>query len=107
MDASCGDPTKSDKPSVAAPGTDIAELNARLWQVVSEGGGWVEYRSMHPVTKLIVDKIGYVLPSRDQRHAVMCGVNRSDGTQAASEPDERRADAGATGASPLKVARAS
>jgi hypothetical protein len=35
------------------------------WHAVGRGGGWVEYCSMHPVTKLIVDKIGYVLPSRD------------------------------------------
>lgn len=79
------DPPKSDKPSVAAPGTDIAELCARVRCVVSEGGGWVEYRFMHPVTKLIIDKIGYALPSQDAQYAAMCGVNRCDGTQVSSD----------------------
>ncbi|UUX94110.1 methyl-accepting chemotaxis protein [Aquabacterium sp. J223] len=76
-------PDKAGKPAVAAPGTDVDELCRRVWQAAASGGDWVEFRAMHPVTKLIVDKIGYVLPAGGGQYAVLTSVNRGDGTEAA------------------------
>jgi hypothetical protein len=70
------DPSKADKPAVAAPGVDINELNARSFAAADEGGGWIEFRSLHPITKLPVDKLAYVLPVGDL--VVMVSANRSD-----------------------------
>lgn len=73
------DPSKADKPAVAAPGTDVNELCARVWRMAGEGGGWFEYRSTHPITKSIVDKIGFVQQISDGTLAVACAVNRGSG----------------------------
>jgi methyl-accepting chemotaxis protein len=71
-------PDKSDRPAVAAPGTDIRELCARIWRTADTGGGWIEYRAPHPVTGEVTDKIGYALLADGGRYAVMSSVNRSD-----------------------------
>jgi methyl-accepting chemotaxis protein len=71
------DPGKANKPAVAAPGVDIAELNRLTYLRADEGGGWVEFRSMHPITRLPVDKMAYVMPV--DKHVVLVSVNKSDG----------------------------
>ena len=76
------DPGKADKPAVAAPGVDIAELNAKTYARADEGGGWFEFRSLHPQTRVPVDKMAYVLPVGDL--VVMCSVNKSDGAAVAA-----------------------
>ncbi|MBX3619794.1 MAG: hypothetical protein KF891_07400 [Rhizobacter sp.] len=75
------DPSKADKPAVAAPGVNIDELNGKTYAAADAGGGWIEFRSMHPVTKLPVDKMAYVMPASDEL-IVMCSVNKSDGAPA-------------------------
>ncbi len=72
------DPKKADKPAVAAPGVNIDELNAKTYACADAGGGWIEFRSFHPVTKLPVEKMAYIQPAEAEL-VVMCGVNKSDG----------------------------
>ena len=73
------DPTKADKPAVAAPGVDIAELNRKTWHIADAGGGWVQFQSRHPVTAAVIDKMAYVLPA-DKDWVVLCSINKTDGT---------------------------
>ena len=73
------DPSKADKPAVAAPGVNIDELNARTWRCADEGGGWLQFKSLHPITKLPADKMAYVLPAGPD-WVVMCSINKNDGT---------------------------
>ncbi|WP_206955892.1 methyl-accepting chemotaxis protein [Trinickia acidisoli] len=70
-------PAKADHPAVAAPGTDIAELCARIWYAADRGGDWIEYRAPHPATNALTDKIGYALSAAGGRYAVVCAVNRA------------------------------
>ena len=72
------DPSKADKPAVAAPGVNIDELNARTWRCADEGGGWLQFKSLHPITKLPADKMAYVLPAGPD-WVVMCSINKNDG----------------------------
>ncbi|HEY0820603.1 MAG TPA: methyl-accepting chemotaxis protein, partial [Rhizobacter sp.] len=72
------DPAKADKPAVAAPGVNIDELNAKTYGAADAGGGWIEFKSLHPQTKLPVDKMAYVMPSGPEL-VVMCSVNKTDG----------------------------
>jgi hypothetical protein len=74
------DPSKVDKPAVAAPGVDIDQLCADTWAAADSGGGWIEFCSMHPITKLPAQKVGYVL-SAGSDYAVLCSVNKTDGTE--------------------------
>ena len=75
------DPSKADKPAVAAPGVNIDELNAKTYTAADSGGGWIEFKSLHPQTKLPVDKMAYVLPAGPEL-VVMCSVNKTDGAAA-------------------------
>ncbi|MBL0728640.1 methyl-accepting chemotaxis protein [Piscinibacter sp. HJYY11] len=77
------DPNKADKPAVAAPGVNIEELNAKTYAAADAGGGWIEFKSLHPQTKLPVDKMAYVLPVGAEL-VVMCSVNKTDGSVAAA-----------------------
>ncbi|HET7793808.1 MAG TPA: methyl-accepting chemotaxis protein [Rhizobacter sp.] len=76
------DPSKADKPAVAAPGVNIDELNAKTMACADAGGGWIEFKSLHPQTKLPVDKMAYVFPA-DKELIVMCSVNKGDGAAVA------------------------
>ncbi len=82
------DPGKADKPAVAAPGVDIDDLCARTHAAARAGGGWVDFRSMHPTTGAVVEKLGYCLPVDDDWVA-LCSINRTDG--AAGQPAPARA----------------
>lgn len=84
------DPSKADKPSVAAPGVNVDELNARTRQCADGGGGWIEFRALHPVSKQPVDKMAYVMPAGPEL-IVMCSVNKSDGAMAAPVAPARTA----------------
>jgi methyl-accepting chemotaxis protein len=79
------DPNKAGKPAVAAPGVNVDELNAKSFACADAGGGWIEFRSFHPVTKLPVDKMAYIQSAGDE-FIVMCGVNKSDGVPAGAVP---------------------
>ncbi|WP_206951535.1 methyl-accepting chemotaxis protein [Trinickia acidisoli] len=76
------DPAKAGKAAVAAPGVNIEELNRQTFERADCGGGWIEFRSLHPSTKMPVDKMAYVRPVGAQL-VVMCSVNKTDGLQAA------------------------
>ncbi|MBI5259965.1 MAG: chemotaxis protein [Burkholderiales bacterium] len=71
------DPSKANKPAVAAPGVDIRELNRLTYAAADAGGGWLEFRSLHPITRTPVDKMAYVVPV--DKHVVLVSVNKSDG----------------------------
>ena len=43
-----------------------------------EGGGWLQFKSLHPITKLPADKMAYVLPA-GKDWVVMCSINKTDG----------------------------
>jgi methyl-accepting chemotaxis protein len=77
------DPAKADKPAVAAPGVNIDELNAKTYAAADAGGGWIEFKSLHPQTKVPVEKMAYVMPVGAE-WVVMCSVNRTDGSGAGS-----------------------
>ncbi|RDU98807.1 methyl-accepting chemotaxis protein [Trinickia dinghuensis] len=77
------DPAKAGKPAVAAPGVDIDALNRQTFERADRGGGWIEFRSLHPVSRLPVDKMAYVRPV-GAALIVMCSVNKTDGLPAAN-----------------------
>ena len=77
------DPSKAGKPAVAAPGVNVEELNRKTMQCADGGGGWIEFRSMHPHTRAAVDKMAYIKPA-DQDLVVMCSVNKTDGVSSAA-----------------------
>lgn len=77
------DPSKADKLAAAAPGVNVEELNRKTMQCADGGGGWIEFRSMHPQTHVTVDKMAYIkLADRDL--IVMCSVNKTDGVSSAA-----------------------
>ena len=57
------DPTKANKPAVAAPGVDLDDLCRRTLSTAAAGGGWVEFRGIHPITRQPVEKMSYVRPA--------------------------------------------
>lgn len=71
------DPSKADKPAVLPPGADVQTVVNATLHAADQGGGWVEFRSWHPVNKTPVDKMAYVLPA--ETCAVMVSANKSDG----------------------------
>ena len=83
------DPGKANKPAVAAPGANIDEINAKTWHAAGMGGGWVEFSSLHPISKQPVEKMAYVLPAGPEL-AVMCSVNKTEGAAPAASPTARR-----------------
>jgi methyl-accepting chemotaxis protein len=83
------DPSKANKPAVAAPGVNVAELNRIVYATADAGGGWVEFRSLHPITRTPVDKMAYVVPL--DQHVVIVSVNKSDGGAAAPVPAATKA----------------
>ncbi|WP_127996800.1 methyl-accepting chemotaxis protein [Piscinibacter defluvii] len=82
------DPSKADKPAVAAPGVDIADLCARTHAAARAGGGWVGFRSMHPATGAVVEKLGYAL-AVDDDWVALCSINRTDGDGAGAAPPDK------------------
>ncbi|MEO6853581.1 MAG: methyl-accepting chemotaxis protein [Rhodoferax sp.] len=78
------DPSRANKPAVAAPGVNLEELNHKTITVADEGGGWIEFRGVHPITGLPADKMAYVRPAAGNDYMVMCSINKNDGTHAAS-----------------------
>ena len=78
------DPSKANKPAVAAPGVNLEELNRKTIAIADEGGGWIEFKGIHPITKLPADKMAYVLPAASHDCMVMCSINKNDGSQAAA-----------------------
>jgi methyl-accepting chemotaxis protein len=77
------DPGKAGKPAVAAPGVDVDALNRQTFERADRGGGWIEFRSLHPVSRIPVDKMAYVRPVGTAL-VVMCSVNKTDGLPAAN-----------------------
>ncbi|HET7525518.1 MAG TPA: methyl-accepting chemotaxis protein, partial [Burkholderiaceae bacterium] len=77
------DPSKAGKRrSEAIPQGNQAAIRDATWRAVAAGGGWIEFSAPHPITKRIVDKLGYVAPALAGRWAVLCSVNRGDGLSA-------------------------
>lgn len=72
------DVSKANKPAVAAPGVDIDALNRKTIACADSGGGWIEFNGIHPVTRVPVDKMAYVMPAGSEL-IVMCSINRTDG----------------------------
>jgi len=63
----------------AIPDGNQTAIRADTWRAADAGGGWIEFSAPHPITKRIVDKLGYVAPALGGRWAVLCSVNRGDG----------------------------
>nr|WP_101049159.1 methyl-accepting chemotaxis protein [Macromonas nakdongensis] len=59
-----------------APGLDADQLLRDAWDRADNGGGWVEYNIINPVTKDVRGKSSFVLPINDQL-LVGCGAYRS------------------------------
>ena len=68
----------------AIPGDNQVAIREATWRAVEAGGGWIEFSAPHPITKRVVDKLGYVVPALGGRWAVLCSVNRGDGLGAGS-----------------------
>lgn len=61
-----------------APGLDAQQLLDDAWERAEQGGGWVEYTIVNPVTRDVRGKASYVLPL-DNNLLVGCGAYRSLG----------------------------
>ena len=72
------DPSKANKPSVAAPGVNLQELKRQTCATADAGGGWFEFRGQQPITELPADKMAYVLPTGPEC-MVLCSINKNDG----------------------------
>lgn len=61
------DPAKAGTPLSAAPGLDAERLLQDAWYRIDQGGGWVDYTIVNPVTGDVRAKTSYVLPVDGQR----------------------------------------
>ena len=60
------------------PGLD-GDLVVRLgFAATSAGGGWVEYEVVHPLTKVVEEKVSYMLPLTENT-LIACGVYKPKG----------------------------
>ena len=60
------------------PGLD-GDLVVRLgFEATSAGGGWVEYEVVHPLTKVVEEKVSYMLPLTENT-LIACGVYKPKG----------------------------
>jgi methyl-accepting chemotaxis protein len=64
-----------------APGVDAQQLLEDAWHRCEQGGGWVEYNIINPVSGDVRGKSSYVLPLNDDL-LVGCGAYRSALTEA-------------------------
>jgi signal transduction histidine kinase len=60
----------------AVPGLDHAFVD-RVWNAVEQGGGWVQYEVVHPITHQVTAKESYVCDGAEGQ-AIGCGVYRLD-----------------------------
>jgi methyl-accepting chemotaxis protein len=58
------------------PGVDAQQLLDDAWRRCDQGGGWVEYNIINPVTGEVRGKSSYVLPL-DSERLIGCGAYRS------------------------------
>jgi len=63
-------------PLSAAAGLDAAQLLEDAWRRCDQGGGWVEYNIVNPVTGDVRGKSSYVMPI-DDNLLIGCGAYRS------------------------------
>lgn len=63
-----------------APGVDAQQLLEDAWERCNQGGGWVEYNIVNPVTGDVRGKASYVLPI-DQNLLIGCGAYRGTLTE--------------------------
>jgi methyl-accepting chemotaxis protein len=68
----------------ATPGVDAQQLLDDAWRRCGQGGGWVEYNIINPVTGDVRGKSSYVMPLSDDL-LIGCGAYRS----ALSDSDSR------------------
>jgi methyl-accepting chemotaxis protein len=59
-----------------APGVDAEQLITDVWLRAEQGGGWVEYNIVNPVTGNVRGKASYVIPVSDDL-VLGCGAYRS------------------------------
>lgn len=59
-----------------AQGVDAQQLLEDAWERADQGGGWVEYTIVNPVTRDVRGKASYILPL-DGQLLVGCGAYRS------------------------------
>lgn len=59
-----------------APGVDAEQLIEDVWNRAEQGGGWVEYNIVNPVTGDVRGKASYVIPVSDDL-VLGCGAYRS------------------------------
>jgi methyl-accepting chemotaxis protein len=64
-----------------APGIDADRFLRDAWEQVDQGGGWVEYNIVNPVSGVVRGKSSFVLPV-DEDILVGCGAYRSALSQA-------------------------
>jgi methyl-accepting chemotaxis protein len=95
------DPSKAGQPRSQALGKfDPAKLRDDTWRAADHGGGWVEFVAPHPVTKVPVEKLGYIAPALKGRWAVQCSVNRGDGHNSSAAAGSAGATLSPAGATP-------
>ena len=59
-----------------APGIDAERFMRDIWTQAEEGGGWVEYNIVNPLTGDVRGKSSFVLPLSDDL-LIGCGAYRS------------------------------
>ena len=68
------------------PGVDAQQLLDDAWRRCDQGGGWVEYNIINPLTGVVRGKSSYVMPLNDDR-LIGCGAYRSALTDSESRMD--------------------
>jgi signal transduction histidine kinase len=83
--AACGaKPANVGQHYSVTPGLDARFMEA-VWAAAEDGGGWVRYEVINPLTLAIMPKESYVLPL-DAQTAIGCGIYRRDAAIDSDQP---------------------
>ncbi len=83
--AACGaKPANVGQHYSVTPGLDARFMEA-VWAAAGNGGGWVRYEVINPLTLAVMPKESYVLPL-DAHTAIGCGIYRSDAAVESDQP---------------------
>ena len=60
--AFAGKPHNLRKTAAQILGTDVSQLTQDVWAAAAQGGGWVDYDFLNPVTGQVAPKTSFVVP---------------------------------------------
>jgi methyl-accepting chemotaxis protein len=83
--AACGaKPANVGQPYSVTPGLDAAFVQA-IWAAAGQGGAWVQYTVVNPLTQVVMPKESWVV-ALDDETLLGCGVYRRVGAETAAKP---------------------